>query len=204
MTMVTSIGRVFLLAPVLFLAAAAAQAQTLQADFSVLHALHQWNTTGLSADLGGSLNGRHFLGLEYTRFSPKFTYSYPIYGSAQVDEKIETLQLAYRYSIPLGFSGGDARYTPLELYLGGAGGFGRVRQTLTYFSAIVPGAGPQPAAQEIDLCWEAVAGLQYNFGPNFGFRAGFRYIDSVNNVKLFNADANTDTKALEAGIVVRF
>jgi len=136
--MAANIGRVFLFASALFLMAADGRAQTLQADFSVLHALHQWNTTGLSADLGGSLSGRHFLGLEYTSFSPKFTYSYPIYGSAQVDEKIETLQLAYRLSIPLGFSGGDTRYTPLELYLGGAGGFGRVRQTLTYFSAIVP------------------------------------------------------------------
>lgn len=184
-----------------FLLRGGRRAQTLQADVSFPHALHQWNTTGFSVDLGGSFAGRHFLGLEFTTFNPKFTYSYPIYGAAQVDERIESLQLAYRFSVPLGIFGGSHRYPPCELYLGGAGGLGRVRQTLAYSST---GAAALASQQETELCAELAAGLQFNFTPYFGIKAGFRYIDSINNVRLFNTDANTDTKALEAGVVFRY
>jgi len=199
--MATKTRKRFLFVLVFSFGAAAGRAQTLQADVSFLHALHQWNTTGFSADLGGLLAGQHFLGLEFTAFNPKFTYSYPIYGSAHVDERIETLQLAYRFSFPLSTFGSNHRHTPFEFYVGGAGGLGRVRQTLTNTSTGVAALAPQ---QETELCVELAAGLQCNFGPYFGIKAGFRYIDSINNVRLFNTDANTDTKALEAGVVFRF
>jgi len=199
--MATKIRKGFLFVLGFSCAVAAGRAQTLQADVSFLHALHQWNTTGFSADLGGSFAGQHFLGLEFTAFNPKFTYPDPIYGAAHVDERIETLQLAYRFSFPLGILGGNHRPTPFELYLGGAGGLGRVRQTLADPSTGVAAPAPQ---QETELCVELAAGLQCNFGPYFGIKAGFRYIDSINNVRLFNSDANTDTKALEAGVVFRY
>lgn len=79
-----------------------------------------------------------------------------------------------------------------------------MRQTLTYSNAAVAAPAPQLTAQETELCAELAAGLQFNVGPNFGMKVGFRYIDSINNVRLFNSDANTDTKALEVGAVVRF
>lgn len=199
--MATKIRKGFVVVLVFSFAAVAGRAQTLQADVSFLHALHQWNTTGFSADLGGSFAGQHFLGLEFTTFNPKFTYSYPIYGAAHVNERLETLQLAYRFSFPLSIFGGNQRYLPFELYLGGAGGLGRVRQTLTNTSNSVAAPAPQ---QETELCVELAAGVQCNIGPHFGIKAGFRYIDSINNVRLFNTDANTDTKALEAGVVFRY
>jgi len=185
-------------------AAAPGRAQTLQADVSFPYAFHQWNTTGFSADLGGSLAGQHFLGLEFTVFNPDFSYSYPILGTAHVDERIETLQLAYRFSFPLNIFGGDSRHSALELYLGGAGGLGQVRQTLTYSGNAAVAPATQLTAEEAELCAELAAGLQFNFGTYFGIKAGFRYIDSINNVRLFNADANTDTKALEVGVFVRY
>ena len=47
------------------------------------------------------------------------------------------------------------------------------------------------------------ARLQWDLGPDFGIKAGYRYIDSFNNVRQFGADANTDTKAWELGAVFR-
>ncbi len=185
-------------------ATAAASAQTLQADVSLLQAFHQSNTTGFSADFGESIAGRQFLGLEFTLFNPGFNYSYPLLGAAHVDERVESVQVAYRLSFPLTFLSGDRKYAPLELYVGAAGGLGRVRQTLTFSSNDGGTTGTPLSAQETEVCGELVGGLQFNFGPNFGVRAGFRYLDSINNVKLFNTDAATDTKALEAGVVFRF
>jgi opacity protein-like surface antigen len=194
----------FLLALAFLVAAVAGNAQTLQADVSLLQAFHQANTTGFSADFGESIAGRQFLGVEFTLFNPSFTYSYPVLGSAHVAERVESVQAAYRFSFPLTFTSGDRPYVPLEIYLGAAGGLGRVRQTLTLSSDAGGTSGTQLSAQETELCAELVAGLQFNFGKNLGVRAGFRYLDSINNVRLFNTDANTDTKALEAGVVFRF
>ncbi len=198
----TRTGILFALA--FFFAVVSGRAQTLQADVSLLQAFHQSNTTGFSADFGESISGRQFLGVEFTLFNPSFTYTYPILGAAHVDERVESVQVAYRFSFPLSFSRGDRQYAPLEIYMGAAGGLGRVRQTLTLSSSVAVASGTQLSAQETELCGELAAGLQFNFGPNFGVRAGFRYLDSINNVKLFNTDANTDTKALEAGAVFRF
>jgi opacity protein-like surface antigen len=198
----TRAGFLFTLA--FIFATAAGRAQTLQADVSLLQAFHQSNSTGFSADFGESIAGRQFLGLEFTLFNPSFNYSYPTLGAAHVDERVESVQVAYRFSFPLSFSSGDRKYAPLELYIGAAGGLGRVRQTLTLSSNVGGASGTQLSAQETELCGELAGGLQFNFGPNFGIRAGFRYLDSINNVKLFNTDAATDTKALEAGVVFRF
>jgi opacity protein-like surface antigen len=196
------IGILFALA--LCFATVDGRAQTLQADVSLLQAFHQSNTTGFSADVGESINGRQFLGLEFTYYNPSFTYTYPILGAAHVAERIESAQFAYRFSFPLTFSGGDRQFAPLELYVGAAGGLGRVKQTLTLASDLGVASGTQVSAEGTEVCAELAAGLQFNLGPNFGIRAGFRYLDSINNVKLFNTDANTDTKALEAGVVFRF
>lgn len=185
-------------------AAATGMSQSLQADLSFPYAAHHWNTTGFSADLGEVIAGQHFVGLEFTAFNPAFDNSFPTYGVAHVDEQIDTLLLAYRFTFPLNFSGAGRHYAPVELYVGGAGGLGRVRQSLT--SSFASGGAPaqQASAGETELCAELSAGLQFNFGPHFGIKAGFRYIDSINNVRLFNTDAATDTKTLEAGVVCRF
>jgi opacity protein-like surface antigen len=179
--------------------AAAGRAQTLQADLSFPHALHQWDATGWSVDFGAVLEDRHFLGLEFTDFHQQFTAGFPVYGAAHVDERIDSLQLAYRYSFPLGVLWGGRPNGPLEAYLGAAGGLGRVRQALA-----ATGAAPPAPQQETEFCAELAAGLQWQFGPFMGIKAGFRYIDSINNVRLFNADANTDTKTLEVGVVFRY
>jgi opacity protein-like surface antigen len=186
------------------LATACGRAQTLQADLSFPYAFHQWTTTGVSADLGVSFAGEHFLGLEFTTFSPNFTYAYPVYGSAQVSERIDSLQLAYRFSYPLGALIPGSRYAPFELYVGVAAGPGRVQQSLTYSAAAVAALLRPVSAQETLFCAELAAGLQFNLTPHFGIKAGVRYIDSINNVRLFNTDANTDTKTVEAGVVFRY
>jgi opacity protein-like surface antigen len=180
------------------------RAQTLQTDVSLIQAFHQSNTTGFSADVGESINGRQFLGLEFTYFTPGFTYSYPILGAAHVAERVESVQFAYRFSLPLSSTSGDHPFAPFEIYAGAAGGLGRIRQTLTLASDLGVASGMQLSAEGTEVCAELVAGLQFNLGPHFGIRAGFRYLDSINNVRLFNTDANTDTKALEAGVVFRF
>jgi hypothetical protein len=78
----------------------------------------------------------------------------------------------------------------------------------SYGSAQPAFAGPSAVAELTpsvrSFCVELAAGLQFDFGPHFGIKAGFQYIDSINNVRLFNTDANTDTKALEAGVVFRY
>jgi opacity protein-like surface antigen len=194
----------FLFALGFFCAAIGGRAQSLQADVSLIQAFHQSDTTGFSADFGESIAGRQFLGVEFTFLSPSFTYSYPVLGAAHVDERVETVQFAYRFSFPLNILGGDRQYAPLELYVGAAGGLGRVRQTLTLTSNVSEASGTQLSAQETEVCAELVAGLQFNLGPNFGIRAGFRYMDSISNVTLFSTNANTDSKAMEAGVVFRF
>jgi opacity protein-like surface antigen len=186
------------------LGAAAGRTQTLQMDASILHAFHGWDTTGFSADIGESFGNKQFLGFEFTEFNPSFGASYPGYPNASVSERIDTFQAAYRIAFPLGNIGGDHGYSPMEVYFGAAAGLGFVRQSLTYPSSIAGGPPSQASEQEAELCAELTAGLQYNFGPSFGIRAGFRYIDSINNVNLFNAAANTDTKTLEFGAVFRY
>lgn len=194
----------FLFALVFSSAAVAGRAQVLQTDISLLQAFHQSNTTGFSADIGESFAGQQFFGLEFNYLTPGYTYSYPVFGATHVGERVETVQIAYRFSFPLNFFGGDRHNAPLELYAGAAGGVGRVRQTLTLASNLGVLSGTQLSAQGTELCGELVAGLQFNLAPHIGIRAGFRYMDSINNVKIFNTQANTDTKALEAGVAFRF
>lgn len=189
-----------LILPILLLPSASTslRAESLQADASVLYALHQWNTAGFSADIGTIIGGRHFVGLEWTYFNPKGSVQLPVGGRVDTSETINLAQLAYRYSLPVESFGRVADLARVEVFLGAGGGIGLVHATLAY-SPVGSGGQTKP-----EICYEGVAGVQVVLAPGVGARFGFRYIDSVNNVRLFNAGANTDTKTLEAGVTFRF
>jgi hypothetical protein len=198
------IGRAVLLTLLAFAGAAGGRAQSIRVDVSFPYAFHGWNTVGCCADAGYDFAGRDFLGLEWTRFNPKPVNAYPGVGPVRVDQRIEALQIAYRHSFPLARLGFAGDHAPLELYVGAGAGLGRVRQELPRSPAALSALGPQLAAENTELSGELVAGLQLDLGPRFGIRAGFRYLDSFNNVNQFGAGVNTDTKALEVGASWRF
>jgi len=199
--------KLWMLLPALSAACAAAQAQSMQIDASFPRALHQWNSTGFSADAGAVFGGQSFVGLEWTYFNPKGMTNVPYIGPVPMNETVNLAQLAYRFSLPIDAFGKVGNSERLEFYVGGGIGGGLIRQTLTYPYAIpgYNGSSLNGASEtKTEICYEAVAGVQVNLVSNFGVKVGFRYIDSVNNVVLFNADANTDTKVLEAGVTWRF
>jgi len=184
------------------LAALGARAQEFQADLSFPYALHGWNTVGCSADLGWSLAGSDFVGLEWTAFHPHPLSAFPGVGPVRVDQHFQILQVVGRHRFLLGRLGPAGGGFPLGFYLGGGAGLGRVRQTLP--AATFSAGGPLLGASTTEVSGELVAGFQLDLGPRGGVRAGCRYLDSFNNVNQFGAGVNTDTKALEVGLYARF
>ena len=191
---------------VLLLAAGffAARAGAVQVDVSFPYAFHGWNTVGTSVAIGHSFLGNDFLGLEWTRFNPKPLVNYAGYGPVRVDEQIEAIQLAYRYSLPLLHLGVAGEKIPLGIYIGAGAGVGRVRQSIADSSATQSAFGSQLSATNTELTGELLAGVQVGLGRNFGVRVGYRYVDTFNNVEQFGRGVNTDTKTLELGAFARF
>lgn len=189
---------------VAFVSAITARAQFLQTDVSFPYAFHGWNTVGVSADVGDFFAAHHFIGIEGTDFSFTTTNTYPVIGPLSVHQRVEALQLVYRFYLSLVPASGQETYSLLDAYAGVGAGIGNVRQGLPNTPAVTSAVGSTLSADNTEWAGEVAAGLQFNLGPHFGIKAGLRYLDSFNNVRQFNADTNTDTKALELGGVIRF
>jgi len=184
--------------------ATSARAQELQAEASLPYAFHGWNTLGYSAEVGYLFDGRQLVGVEWTYFDSTVANVYPAFGELRVAQQIQALQAVYRYSFPLMLSEHGGLLAPLELFLGTGAGLGRVRQSLPNMAAALSVVGEPLTAENTEISGELTAGVIFNVAAHFGIKAGFRYIDSFNNVRQFGADVNTDTKALEIGAVYRF
>ncbi len=200
----TIIRRVSRLVLLLAISLIAARAEAVQIEVSFPYAFHGWNTVGTSVAVGHSFLGNDFLGLEWTEFNPKPLVNYAGYGPVRVDEKIEAIQLAYRYSLPLLHLGIAGENLPLGIYFGAGAGVGRVRQSIADSAATQSAFGSQLSTTNTELTGELLAGIQLGLSKNFGFRLGYRYVDSFNNVRQFGRDVNTDTKTLELGAFARF
>ena len=177
-------------------AAVGVRAQSIQVDASIPYAFHGWDTAGYSVDAGSCFADHHFLGLEWIHFNPTPINVLPVVGALRVSEKVEALQLAYRFTYPI--------YRPLEFYLGAAAGIGRVQEALPNSPSVSSAVGPVLSAGNTEWCGELAAGLQFDIGPHFAIKGGYRYLDSFNNIKQFGAATNTDTKTLEIGVVAKF
>lgn len=131
-------------------------------------------------------------------------FPFPGVGLVRVDQRFDTIQIAYRHSFTLTrleLAGGEC---PFDFYLGAAAGLGRARQTINSPPSALSAGGGALSASTTEWSGELAAGLQFSFGPHFGVRTGFRYLDSFNNVNQFGTGVNTDTKAIELGAFCRF
>jgi hypothetical protein len=180
------------------------RAQTVQIDASIPYAAHGWNTVGYSGQVGWILADINLVGIEWTSFNSTVSNVYPVVGEVGVSHQIQTLQATYRLSLPLKKVIGSGVLDPFEVYGGVGAGLGRVRQSLPGTAAVVASEGTNLSAESTEFCCEVAAGIQFNLGTRLGVKAGYRYMDSVTNVRQFGSSVNTDAKVLEIGAVVRF
>lgn len=180
------------------------EAQTVQFDASVPYASHGWNTLGYSGQIGWILDSVNMVGLEWTSFNSTVSNVYPVVGEVGVAHRIQTLQATYRLSLPIKKLLGAGLFDPLEVYGGVGAGIGRVSQSLPGTPAVVANEGTSLTAESTEFCCELAAGIQFDLTTRLGVKAGFRYMDSVSNVRQFGSSVNTDAKVIEMGAVLRF
>ena len=160
-----------------------------------------WKAAGVSAELGGLWDGRQFLGGEVSYYDGNaqryFVFGRTGYiGSFKSSQELTTVDLAYKYFVPLWNLGPR---NPVSFYIGASGGVG-------FVSYSDNGAGYGFANSNNnngDFTAEFVAGLNLSISRNAVIRLGYRYV-GVDDVSRFNQRVDIDSSVLEAGIGLRF
>jgi len=165
----------------------------LEADVSAIYAFRM-NTTGVSADIGGTMNN-NFLGFEYTYLNPRGNYYDRVAGRIKQNETIDSYEAAYRYSAPLTWFAQPGQWSPVSFYLGGSAGVSYVQ-----LKTIVPAYNFRTSDDDEGVFTaEGNAGVEWAVNRNWGVKVGYRYI-FLDRVALYGQRANIDTGALEYGV----
>lgn len=160
-----------------------------------------WNAGGVSTEFGGLWLTGHFLGAEVSYYAADAD-RYDVYGfrdtylgSFRSSRDVTTVDLAYRYFLPLG--GRLGAPSPAVFYVGASAGAGFVHYSDT------GAAYGFPSDNSADPAGEVVAGFQFAPAANLAFRIGYRYV-VVNDAWFFNQRQNLESSVLEAGVAFRF
>ena len=158
-----------------------------------------WRASGISAELGALWQGGSFLGGEVTYYGGE-PVRYDVYngatyiGSFHSSLELTTVDLAYRYFVPLWNMGPRAK---VMFYIGASGGVAFVNYSNdgSFFGFHNYDNG--------NWTGEGIAGLQFDVGPRIALRVGYRYVD-VSHTWKFNRRVNLESSVVEAGVAFSF
>ncbi len=172
-----------------------------QGTISIPYAF-KWNAVGVSADLGAVFQNQHFIGGEVSYYGGDskrynvYDYNGNYLGNFRSNQNFTTIDVAYRYSVPIGYGGTT---TPISFYIGGSvgvafmdngnqGGFYGFRNR-----------------NDGNFTAEGVAGFQFFpfGGRGVGAKVGYRYL-YIDNAWNYDSYRNMESNVVEASLTFRF